>query len=119
MLFVCYYNRKRSATAERVFAKDPELDVRSAGTSPDALVQVNTRMLEWADVVFVMDEKQNTALARAFPEHPALARSVVLDINDDYDFLDTELISLLRARVQPHLDRLHADATRSQSPKPN
>jgi len=119
VLFVCYFNRKRSATAERVFGKDPGLDVRSAGTSPDALVQVNARMLEWADVVFVMDEQQNDALARAFPRHPALARSVILHIKDDYDFLDSELVSLLRERVQPHLDRLRAAAAHSRSPTPN
>ncbi len=46
VLFVCHYNRKRSATAERVFGKDPSLDVRSAGTSAEAMVQVNERMLD-------------------------------------------------------------------------
>jgi len=40
-LFICYYNRKRSATAERLFGRDPALDVRSAGTSDEAMVQVN------------------------------------------------------------------------------
>ena len=46
-LFICYYNRKRSATAERVFGRNMALDVRSAGTSDEAMVQVNERMLEW------------------------------------------------------------------------
>ena len=36
-LFICHFNRKRSATAERVFGKDPTLEVLSAGTSEDAL----------------------------------------------------------------------------------
>ena len=57
-LFICHYNRKRSATAERVFGKDPALEVLSAGTSDEAMVQVNQRMLEWADIVFVMDGEQ-------------------------------------------------------------
>jgi len=118
MLFICHYNRKRSATAERVFGKDPLLDVRSAGTSPDAMVQVNERMLDWADIVFVMDEEQRTALARLFPRHPAVAQMVMLDIKDDYHFLDPELVSMLRERVAPHLDRLRA-AARSQSQKLN
>jgi predicted protein tyrosine phosphatase len=72
-LFICHFNRKRSATAERVFGKDPSLDVLSAGTSDEALVQVNQRMLEWADLVFVMDDEQCRALAGMFPDHPALA----------------------------------------------
>ena len=66
-LFVCHYNRKRSATAERVFSKDPSLDVLSAGTSEEAMVQVNQRMLEWADIVFVMDGDQVEALGKMFP----------------------------------------------------
>jgi len=108
VLFVCHFNRKRSATAERVFGKEPGLDVRSAGTSDEALVQVNQRMLEWADIVFIMDEAQRVALAQAFPEHPAVAAAVCLDISDDYHFLDPTLIGLLRERVIPHLARLRS-----------
>ena len=66
-LFICYYNRKRSATAERVFGRNMALDVRSAGTSDEAMVQVNERMLEWADVVFVMEDAQQRELARGIP----------------------------------------------------
>ena len=119
VLFVCHYNRKRSATAERVFGKDPSLDVRSAGTSAEAMVQVNERMLDWADIVFVMDDEQHASLTRTFPQHPAVARMVTLDIKDEYHFLDPELVRLLRERVTPHLDRLRANAARSQSPKLN
>src|SRR6187455_2377888 len=105
-LFVCRYNQRRSATAERVFAKDPSLDVRSAGTSDEALVRLNERMLEWADIIFVMDDDQQRAMARLFPGHPRLDRIVCLDILDRYHFLDPELVSLLAERTQPHLDRL-------------
>jgi predicted protein tyrosine phosphatase len=105
-LFVCQFNRKRSATAERVFAKDPTLDVLSAGTSEDALVRVNERMLDWADIVFVMDGDQRRDLQRMFPEHPAIERLVCLEIEDDYHFLDPQLIALLQERARPHLDRL-------------
>jgi predicted protein tyrosine phosphatase len=105
VLFVCHYNRKRSATAERVFGKDPGLDVRSAGTSEDALVRVNQRMLEWAEIVFTMDGEQRRDLARMFPGHPALDRIVCLDILDRYDFLDPELVALLRERTAAHLIR--------------
>jgi len=121
VLFICRYNRKRSATAERVFGKDPSLDVRSAGTSPEAMVQVNERMLDWAEIVFVMDDEQGAALAGLFPGHRAVAQMVTLHIQDDYDFLDPELVSMLRERVAPHLDRLRAAAPRPlqrHSPQP-
>jgi predicted protein tyrosine phosphatase len=105
-LFICHFNRKRSATAERVFAKDPALEVLSAGTSDDAMVQVNARMLEWADIVFVMDGDQVRDLQRMFPGHPAVDRLVCLEIGDVYDFLDPELVSLLQQRTGPHFEKL-------------
>jgi predicted protein tyrosine phosphatase len=108
VLFVCRQNRKRSATAERVFAKDPTLDVRSAGTSEDALVRVNRRMLHWADVIFTMDEEQRRELAQMFPDDAALSKIVCLDIADRYEFLDPELVAMLHERTGAHLARLRA-----------
>ena len=113
VLFVCHYNRRRSATAERVFCKDPGLDVRSAGTSAEALVRVNDRMLAWADVIFVMDAEQRAAIESAFPDHPALDRLVCLDIPDDYTFLDPRLVRLLEERTAPALQRLRTDRARA------
>lgn len=107
-LFICYYNRKRSATAERLFGRDPALDVRSAGTSDEAMVQVNEHMLDWARVVFVMEDEQRRELARMFPNHPALKRLICLEIPDKYEFLDPELVTLLQERTRPHLERLQA-----------
>jgi predicted protein tyrosine phosphatase len=106
VLFVCRLNRRRSATAERVFDKDASLEVHSAGTAEDALVRVNRRMLDWAEVVFTMDDDQLRDLSRMFPDHPALGRIVCLDIEDRYEFLDPELVSLLRQRTAGHLARL-------------
>jgi predicted protein tyrosine phosphatase len=105
-LFICHFNQRRSATAERIFAKDPALDVRSAGTHRDARVQVNARMLEWAEVVFIMEDDQQRALEDMFPGHAGLDRVICLDIQDKYHFLDPELVALLRERVAPHLARL-------------
>ena len=104
VLFICQLNRSRSATAERVFCKRPELEVCSAGTSEDALVRVNQRMLEWADVIFTMDAGQMEALQRMFPNHPALAGVICLEIPDDYIFLQPDLVTLLEDRVKPHLE---------------
>ena len=103
VLFICHYNRRRSATAERIFAKRSDLDVRSAGTSEDALARVNERMLAWADLIFVMDDTQREALNRLFPNDPALTRVICLQIPDEFPFLDVELVRLLEERVQPYL----------------
>ncbi len=103
LLFLCFQNRRRSATAERVLSKREDLEVRSAGLGPDALVRVNARMLEWADRIFVMEEDHRRALAHAFPKHPALQRVVNLEIPDEYVFLDPELVRLLEGKVAEYL----------------
>jgi predicted protein tyrosine phosphatase len=101
---VCHQNRRRSATAERLFAKRADLEVRSAGTSEEALARVNSRMLEWADLIFVMEDRQRDALEQMFPDNAALERVVCLQIPDEYRFLDGELVRLLQERVAPYLN---------------
>src|SRR5918992_3892439 len=101
VLFVCRYNRMRSPTAERLFAKRPDLDVRSAGTSSDALARVNAQMLDWADLIFIMDEQQRHSLRRHFAGHPALEHLICLDIPDEFSFLQPELMALLESRATP------------------
>jgi len=103
VLFICHLNRARSATAERVFCKRTDLEVRSAGTSADAMVRVSRRMLEWADVIFTMDAHQHRALEGMFPAHPTLSGIVCLDIPDEFSFLDPQLVKLLGERVAPHI----------------
>ena len=103
VLFICRLNRHRSATAERIFCKRKDLEVRSAGTQEDALVRVNARMLEWAEVIFVMDPMQLESLRRMFPSHPVLDRIICLDIPDVFVFLQPKLVELLEERVQKHL----------------
>ena len=122
LLFVCRLNRHRSATAERLFSKRPDLDVRSAGTNEDAMVRVNARMLEWAELVLVMDPDQQKKLTKMFPAHPALNRLVCLDIPDVFGFNDPELVRLLEERVQRTLDatdRSGGAEARSGSPRQN
>lgn len=111
VLFLCKYNRSRSATAERLFCKRPDLDVRSAGTDEDALVRVNQRMLDWADVIFTMDPAQQRALHRMFPSCSGFKKLVCLEIPDDFAFLQPELVKLLKDRVPPHIVHPHKPAT--------
>jgi len=103
VLFICHLNVSRSATAERMFCKRQDLDVRSAGTALDARVRVNKRMLDWADVIFTMDDGQRKALEKMFPAHPAVERLICLNIPDDFAFLQPELVKLLEERVPAHL----------------
>ena len=103
VLFLCRHNRMRSPTAERIFGKRSDLDVRSAGTAVDALTRVNALMLEWADLIFIMDDQQRRSLRRRFAGHPILEHLICLEIPDEFTFMQPELVDLLTVRVTPHL----------------
>ena len=54
LLFICSRNQWRSPTAERVFRAYPNVQTRSAGTSPNARHTVSIRDIQWADKILVM-----------------------------------------------------------------
>jgi len=105
VLFVCSQNRLRSPTAEQVFASWPGIEASSAGLNHDAEVTVTPEILEWADLVFVMEKAHRNRLSRRFRAHLRNKRVICLDIPDIFDFMEPALIALLRERVTPHLPR--------------
>ena len=95
VLFVCSRNQWRSPTAEQVWRRHPRVNVRSAGTSASARRVVVADDLRWADVVLVMEDKHKSRLLadfRALLLHKPLH---VLDIPDDYHYMDPDLVELL------------------------
>lgn len=99
VLFVCSRNQWRSPTAERVWRNSPKLSVRSAGTSPNAKRHVSEADLRWADTIFVMEEKHKSQLQAEWGrvvEHKPIH---VLDIRDEYKYMDPDLVEELRASV--------------------
>lgn len=112
VLFVCSRNRLRSPTAEAVFAGAEGLEVASAGTSPDADERVTPELLQWADVVLVMEARHKRVLTREFGRWLRGKRIGVLDVPDRFDFMDPELVELLRERVPRHLRGLRGQDAR-------
>lgn len=103
VLFVCSQNRLRSPTAEQVFSSWPGIEVASAGTDHDAEIPVSPELLEWADLIFVMEDVHRTKLAQRFRRHLRDQRIICLDIPDEYPYMDPHLVILLKARVSRHL----------------
>jgi len=65
---------------------------------------VTNELLSWADMVFVMEEKDQRALTEGFTATMFGRRIIVLDIPDRYDFMDEELILMLKTTVAPYLE---------------
>jgi len=99
VLFLCSQNRLRSPTAEQVFAAYPGIETASAGLNHDAENPLTAELVEWADVIFVMERAHRTKLSRQFGSHLRKARVICLDIPDRYRFMDPELIRLLESKV--------------------
>lgn len=98
-LFVCSQNRLRSPTAEAVFSAYPGVEAISAGTNNDATTPISADLIEWADVVFCMEKVHRNKLTSKFKNHFKNKRLVVLDIPDNYEYMDLDLVRILKAKV--------------------
>jgi predicted protein tyrosine phosphatase len=105
ILFVCAMNRWRSPTAEAMYRHDDRLEVRSAGVRSEARRRLSGADMAWADVIFVMEHKQKSWIQERF-RGEFLSPVIVLDIPDDYAYLDPELQRLLQAAIEPEIEML-------------
>lgn len=105
VLFVCSQNRLRSPTAQQVFSNRAGFEVASAGTDPAAETPVSPELLEWADVIFVMERAHRNRLMKRFRPHLKSKRLVCLDIPDEFEYMDPDLIRILQAKVGPFFQR--------------
>jgi predicted protein tyrosine phosphatase len=103
VLFVCSRNQWRSPTAEQIWRKDPELAVRSAGVSKSARRRLTVADVRWADMILVMEDKHSARIRAEFRDEVRYKAMHVLDVPDDYQFMDPELIELLGQKIEPLL----------------
>lgn len=103
LLFVCSRNQWRSPTAEAIFKNHAFYQVKSAGTEPSARIKLTAKLLQWAEVIFVMERKHKQRIQQKFPNLVNEKEIMVLDIPDEYRFMDEELITLLKTVVLPYL----------------
>lgn len=95
----------RSPTAEQLYSEAPGLEVASAGLNNDAEVPVTPELLEWSDRIFVMERNHRNRLTKKFKPHLQGKRITVLDIPDDYDFMDEVLLMILEQKLTPMIGR--------------
>ncbi len=104
LLFVCSKNKLRSPTAEVVFSEYTDIEAIGAGTNKDAPTTISADLIEWADLILVMEKKHRSKITAKFKDILKNKKIVVLNILDKYDFMDSDLIEILEKRVFKHLN---------------
>ncbi len=99
LLFVCSENKLRSPTAEAVFSEYKNISAIGAGTNKDAETPVSGDLIEWADIILVMEKSHKNKISKKYRELLKNKRLIVLDIPDNYDCMQAELIQLLINKV--------------------
>jgi len=90
LLFICSRNKWRSRTAETIFRNHQQFYVKSAGTDQNAIVKINTKLITWADLLFVVEKKHKIIIHQKYSEITREKEIVVLNIPDDYQYMDEE-----------------------------
>lgn len=104
LLFICSRNQWRSPTGEAIWRKRPGFNARSAGTSPNAKKTVSSADIRWADYIFVMEKKHKNKLLAEFTRMMDYKALHILDIPDEYQYMDQELVEEIESRVSVILE---------------
>jgi len=106
VLFVCTCAQARSPTAEEMFS-GATVEAKSAGTSTDSPNRVTTELINWAEIIFAMEEKHKQYLIEV--DNSSLHKILVLDIPDIFGRNQPELRQLLLNKVQPYFEKFNIE----------
>ena len=107
LLFLCSSNIDRSPAAEALFKDSEKFEARSAGVGPFCRDEkkVTKELVDWADEIFVMDERMQqhkTDLLKQVPEAED-KQIIILGVSNDYVRYDLELDEILRVKLEDYL----------------
>ena len=88
------------------FGKSQNYFVFSAGTDSDARIKLTEKLLQKADIVFVMEKKHRDIIREKFPESSSEKKFIILDIPDEYQYMNDELIEILTTSVSGYLSNI-------------
>ena len=103
LLFVCSENRLRSPTGEEVFSQYDGVSAIGCGTNADAKTTISGDLIEWSDIIFVMEKSHRNKVSKKFKAQLKGKRMICLDIPDEFDRMDSVLVRLLESRVMKYI----------------
>lgn len=98
LLVICGKNKRRSRTAEHIFKNDDRFNIRSAGLSRKSDRKLSEKDLSWADLVLVMETDHRSKIKELY-RHLLLPEIIVLNIPDEYEYMDEELVGILDDKI--------------------
>lgn len=104
ILFVCSRNQWRSPTAEAIWRNHQWIQVRSAGTNRNAKRKVSSADIRWANIILVMEKKHKSRLVSAFAKLTENKPIHILNIPDEYQYMDADLINYFKEVVPVFLN---------------
>jgi predicted protein tyrosine phosphatase len=99
ILFVCSRNKWRSPTAERIYKHHPYISVRSGGVTTKGNHQINEKDIQWADLIIFMESWHRSKLMAQYRGTIKFPTTEILGIPDEYQYMDQELIEILKDQV--------------------
>jgi predicted protein tyrosine phosphatase len=99
ILAVCSQNQWRSPTAEHIYRGDPRVEVRSAGTNQMATHVISQKDVDWADIIVCMEKNHKEQIEEKFGRKYT-AKIRVLEIDDEYRYMDPELVLMLKREIE-------------------
>lgn len=103
ILFVCNANQLRSPTAEKIYSDRKDLEVKSVGISQLAKQCISQEIVDWADIIFVMEKNQQNKIIRKFKGVYNKKSVINLEIPDEYEFMEESLISTLKTKLNKYI----------------
>lgn len=103
VLFVGDRREQRCQTAAQLFTGTPGIKVDFACLGSSARHPLSEENLDWAHVIFVMDEETRRRLEKRFEEPLRRKQVINLGLPAELEHLDLRLVEMLRSRVRPHL----------------
>ena len=103
-LFVCSAGLLRSPTGATLAAQYG-INARSCGSSFNyALIPCSANLIEWADKIIFVNPYNKDQLELEYVAHYGLVdqiceKAIVLDIPDNYDYMDKELITQFNSQL--------------------
>ncbi len=99
LLFVCNFGKYRSRTAEDLLSG--KFNTKSAGIISDTNPLTKSK-LDFADIVFVMEDHQEEFIKKNFPKEYSNKKVVCLGIENLYGYNDETLKKLILDKVRLH-----------------